>query len=236
MRTEFCRRTTSCEFLESRRSLIVSNCRFAFFMPRVYSSLVSRHHPAIVSTCRSISASLRLRFFHPPRWPLTRPRRIHHLPEGETRSAGTQHMSLVRETHSCCFGSTSTLASKNQTGNLAQKDVSRLAAAYWRETTGNQETDIQGHGEQRGERSTRPKYPSYSYKYNDALNLLREPGSTLNQLNKSTELKFGAAVLTDGMPTPFGCDYSLIADWQFGRRTTMICLALEERKIWSERM
>ncbi len=104
---------------------------------------------------------------------------------------------------------------QNQTGNLAQKDVSRLAGAYWRKLP---ETKKQIYKDManREREIHKAKYPSYSYKYNDALNLLREPGSTLNQPNKSTELKFGAAVLTDGMPTPFGYDYSPIATWYLG--------------------
>ncbi len=87
------------------------------------------------------------------------------------------------------------------------------------------------------ERSTHmAKYPSYSYKYNSALSHLREPGSALNQPNNSTELKFGAAVLTDRTPTPFGYDYSPIATWYLGETRQRYALALEERKIWSERM
>ncbi len=104
---------------------------------------------------------------------------------------------------------------QNQTGNLAQKDVSRLAGEYWRilpETKKQIYKDMANR-----EKSThRAKYPSYSYKYNSALIHLREPGSALNQPNNSTELKFAAAVLTDGTPTPFGCDYSSIATWYLG--------------------
>ena len=105
---------------------------------------------------------------------------------------------------------------QNQTGNLAQKDVSRLAGAYWRKLP---ETKKQIYKDManREREIHMAKYPSYSYKYNNALNHLREPGSALNQSNNSTELKFGAAVLTDGTPTPFGCDHLSIANWPLGK-------------------
>ena len=91
---------------------------------------------------------------------------------------------------------------QNQSGSLAQKDVSRLAGGSWRKLP---ETKKQIYKEMANrEREIHvAKYPWYSYKYNDALHHLREPGSALYQpSNNSTELKVGAAVLTDDTLPP----------------------------------
>ncbi|KJA21995.1 hypothetical protein HYPSUDRAFT_139690, partial [Hypholoma sublateritium FD-334 SS-4] len=97
-------------------------------------------------------------------------------------------------------------------------DVSRLAGACWRKLPESKKQIYKDMANrERGIHTT--KYPSYSYKYNDTLNHLREPGSALNQPNNSTLLKAGAAALTDGTLPPalhFGSDNWSVPDWHLG--------------------
>ena len=100
-------------------------------------------------------------------------------------------------------------------GSLAQKDLSRLAGAFWRRLPETKKK-IYKEMANREKEIHKAKYPRYSYKYNDALSRLREPSNALNQPdNISTELTAGAAGLTDGTlpPLSFGSNYSTIPDW-----------------------
>lgn len=104
---------------------------------------------------------------------------------------------------------------QNPKGNLAQKDVSRLAGACWRKLPETKKQVYKDMADRERE-IHKTKYPSYSYKYNDTVNHLRRPGNVLNQPNISTELNAGAAPLTNGTLPPamtFGCDCSSIPDW-----------------------
>ena len=100
-------------------------------------------------------------------------------------------------------------------GSLAQKDLSRVAGAFWRRLPETKKK-IYKEMASREKEIHMAKYPQYSYKYNDALSRLREPSNALNQPdNISTELTAGAAGLTDGTlpPLSFGSNYSTIPDW-----------------------
>lgn len=62
------------------------------------------------------------------------------------------------------------------------------------------------------------KHPSYTYKYNDELNMLRKPANATRQLHESTNPKAGATGLTDGtLPLALfpGSDWPF-PNWDFG--------------------
>ena len=114
-------------------------------------------------------------------------------------------------------------------GSLAQKDLSRVAGAFWRRLPETKKK-IYKEMANREKEIHKAKYPQYSYKYNDALSRLREPSNALNQPNNnSTELTAGAAGLTDGTLPPLSRICYLIST----ARSTPATLALRVLPILS---
>lgn len=98
---------------------------------------------------------------------------------------------------------------QGQKGSLAQKDVSRLAGACWRKLP-ESEKKIYKDMANRERDIHMAKHPSYTYKYNDEFNHLRETGNSLHQPHVSMTPKASAAVLTDGTLPP-----ALLSEWDW---------------------
>ena len=86
---------------------------------------------------------------------------------------------------------------QSQQGNLVQKNVSQLAGACWRKLPESRKQIYKDLAKK--ERDVHmAKHPSYTYKYNDELNMLRKPASAAKQLHHLMNPKAGATGLTDG--------------------------------------
>ena len=106
---------------------------------------------------------------------------------------------------------------QSQQGNLVQRNVSQLAGACWRKLPESRKQIYRDLAKK--ERDVHmAKHPSYTYKYNDELNMLRKPASAARQLHHSMNPKAEATGLTDGtLPLALlpGRDW-LFPNWDFG--------------------